>query len=207
MQANDGDIQTMFGTPVLVKPNAGSPEMNAGLIDFLNDLKRRDPKLRKTSRSGIGGWRTSDAILDAEVPAIQELKGVITTAIGQVLATADHRLCKGVVNRLYGWANINRSGDYNTIHSHPTSHWSGIYYVAADGAVDPEAPLSGVVEFQDPRGAVHAQPFPGFDFARKLRLVPEPGLILVFPGWLLHMVHPCRGPAERISFAFNSTYE
>lgn len=207
MQANDGDIQSMFGTPVLVKPNAGSPEMNTGLIDFLHDLKRQDTKSSKTSRSGIGGWRTSDAILDAEVPAIHELKRVITLAIGQVLATADCRVCKGVIDRLYGWANINRSGDYNTMHSHPTSHWSGIYYAAADGVVDPEAPLSGVIEFQDPRGAVHAQPFPGFDFTGKLRLVPKPGLILVFPGWLSHMVHPCRGPGERISFAFNSTYK
>ena len=28
------------------------------------------------------------------------------------------------------WANVNRGGDYNIVHTHPNCMWSGVYYVA-----------------------------------------------------------------------------
>ena len=51
-----------------------------------------------------------------------------------------------------GWVNINRHLSYNVAHSHPDCHWSGVYY-AATGEPDPKYPMSGVIEFRDPRGA------------------------------------------------------
>ena len=38
--------------------------------------------------------------------------------------------------RAYGWANINRPGDYNMLHVHPGNHWSVVYYVAT-GRLNP----------------------------------------------------------------------
>jgi hypothetical protein len=32
---------------------------------------------------------------------------------------------------------------------------------------------------------------------------PLPGLMVMFPGWLKHMVHPFFGSGERISISFN----
>jgi hypothetical protein len=36
---------------------------------------------------------------------------------------------------------------------------------------------------------------------------PAPGLMIVFPSWLKHMVHPYYGTGERISVAFNVEVE
>jgi hypothetical protein len=34
-------------------------------------------------------------------------------------------------------------------------------------------------------------------------VVPRPGLMVLFPAWVLHQVRPYKGNAERISIAFN----
>ncbi len=195
-----------FGTPMLVRREAGGEALNRALITHITALRDADGAPGPVSRSGVGGWRTGDDFLDDPGPAVRDLRALAEAAVLEMLATAKPGAAEGRITRLYGWANLNRPGDYNTIHSHPTSQWSGVYY-ASVGENDPSRPLSGVIEFQDPRGAPQAQPFPGFDFGRKLRLVPEPGLLLLFPSWLLHMVHPFHGAGERISIAFNAQYE
>ena len=47
------------------------------------------------------------------------------------------------------------TGAYHAPHSHPDSAWSGVYYVDA-GTDSPDRPLSGVLEFLDPRAGVEA---------------------------------------------------
>jgi uncharacterized protein (TIGR02466 family) len=200
----DGHIA--FGTPMLIRKDAGSEALNAALVAHVTALRDGDGAAPVTSRSGIGGWRTADDFLDGAAPAARALRDLMGGAVREMLAMAKPGVIEGRITRLYGWANLNGPGDYNTIHGHPTSQWSGVYY-ASVGELDAARPLSGVIEFQDPRGAPQAQPFPGFDLGHKLRLVPEPGLLLVFPSWLLHMVHPFHGQGERISIAFNATYE
>jgi hypothetical protein len=34
-------------------------------------------------------------------------------------------------------------------------------------------------------------------------ILPRPGLLFIFPSWLLHQVRPYRGTGLRISIAFN----
>jgi len=34
---------------------------------------------------------------------------------------------------------------------------------------------------------------------------PVPGLMVFFPSWLKHIVHPYRGTGERISISYNVT--
>ena len=200
----DGHIA--FSTPMLIRKDAGSRAVNTALVAHVTALRDGDAEAAAVTRSGIGGWRTGDDFLDGEAPVARALRDLMAGAVGEMLATAKPGSIEGRITRLYGWANLNRAGDYNTMHSHPTSQWSGVYYASVTEN-DPARPLSGVIEFQDPRGGPQAQPFPGFDFGHKLRLVPEAGLLLVFPSWLLHMVHPFHGHGERISIAFNASYE
>ena len=200
----DGHIA--FGTPMLIRKDAGATALNQGLVALVTALRDGDAEAPAVTRSGVGGWRTGDDFLESEAPVVRELRDLMAGAVTEMLAVAKPGAIEGRITRLYGWANLNRPGDYNTTHSHPTSQWSGVYY-ASVGQSDVARPLSGVIEFQDPRGAPQAQPFPGFDLGHKLRLVPEAGLLMVFPSWLLHMVHPFHGQGERISIAFNATYE
>ena len=55
----------------------------------------------------------------------------------------------------------------------------------------------------DPRPGPHGGPLPTHAFNRPLIIDPEPGMLLMFPGWLLHYVHPYRGTTPRVSIAFN----
>ena len=103
-----------------------------------------------------------------------------------------------------GWANVNRNGDYNSAHHHANDQWAIVYYVAC-GEREPGRAMNGKLELRDPRPAtpfVRAT-FPGFTFGQGILIEPEPGLLVGFPGWLEHFVHPFFGRGERISLAIN----
>jgi len=100
------------------------------------------------------------------------------------------------------WANVSKSGHYNSVHDHPGTTWSGVYYVSA-GKVETNDPANGRLELLDPRVGVSL-------FGREEGLLggryfiePMPGLMVLFPSWLKHMVHPFFGSGERISISFN----
>jgi hypothetical protein len=105
---------------------------------------------------------------------------------------------------LSGWTAICRAGAYHAPHSHPDSAWSGVYYVDP-GTDNPGQPLSGVLEFLDPRSGVEAVTAPGDPYGEPFRIRPEAGLLVIFPSWLYHWVHPYTGRTPRITVSFNAT--
>ena len=94
------------------------------------------------------------------------------------------------------------AGNYNAPHIHPESAWSGVYYVDA-GDSDATDPHSGCLELLDPRPAASGVNTPGDPFGHPVRIVPRAGLLVVFPSWLTHWVHPHSGSRERIAISFN----
>ena len=214
--SKSNSVDLAFGTPLLKLAVSRAEALNRELIDRVRTLEQAsmadagEPGLSR--RSGIGGWRTGDDFLEDTSDAVRELRGAIEGGLRHMLSLGTPATERCRLTRLFGWANLNRSSDYNVIHSHPRCDWSGVYYVSTN-TPEGNSPaagsnaLGGVIEFQDPRGAANAAPFPGFDFGRKVRIVPQPGLMLIFPSWLLHMVHPFDGPGERITVAFNAVYE
>jgi hypothetical protein len=79
-----------------------------------------------------------------------------------------------------------------------------VYYVDA-GTQPPDRSLSGVLEFLDPRAGVEAVTAPGDPYGEPVRIRPEAGLIVIFPSWLYHWVHPYTGSTPRIAVSFNAT--
>src|SRR5262245_26439677 len=118
-------------------------------------------------------------------------------------ASAGANAFKGTLS-VSAWATICRSGAYHAPHSHPDSAWSGVYYVDA-GTIIPDRPLSGVLEFLDPRAGVEAVSAPGDPYGEPVRVRPQAGLLVVFPSWLYHWVHPYVGQRPRIAVSFNAT--
>ncbi|MDX1575010.1 MAG: putative 2OG-Fe(II) oxygenase, partial [Kiloniellales bacterium] len=55
----------------------------------------------------------------------------------------------------------------------------------------------------DPRPAIGVFDFPGITATGTWTLMPEPGLMLMFPSWLRHAVLPYYGESSRITIAFN----
>jgi hypothetical protein len=73
------------------------------------------------------------------------------------------------------------------------------------GGFNPNRPLSGVLEFLDPRVGVEAVSTPGDPYGEPVRVRPESGLLVVFPSWLYHWVHPYADQSPRIAVSFNVT--
>ena len=71
------------------------------------------------------------------------------------------------------------------------------------GNPDQSVGPNGAIEFIDPRPAVGVFDFPGITATGTWTLLPEPGLMLLFPSWLRHSVLPYFGDKSRITIAFN----
>jgi uncharacterized protein (TIGR02466 family) len=108
--------------------------------------------------------------------------------------------------KINSWANVNRRGHGNEMHTHPGAFWSGSYYVADGGQG-----MGGEFEVHDPRGVAPAMYAPLLTFAgpggpslgAAEQIAPVAGMMVLFPSWLQHAVRPYRGDAVRISIAFN----
>ncbi len=193
------DITLTFGVPIMIHMVPGAAPFNDGL--------KRLILARETAgggKSNAGGWHSDETLLSWPEPEIVALKGWIDDAV-QKLCRLPLREKAGGLRLAYnatGWANVNRSGHYNTAHVHAGSHWSIVYYVAV-GTEEPGHPFNGLLELKDPRpGAVFGR-LPAFMFGRGLTIRPQAGMLVGFPAWIEHWVHPFFGGGERISVAVN----
>jgi uncharacterized protein (TIGR02466 family) len=197
------DVTAAFPTLIgrLRVPDADA--MNDELRALILSGEGAQPSL---GRSNIGGWHSRPDFLDRPQPAVAALTTWLTWALRRMIdATAGPGAFKGTLS-LSAWAAICRSGAYHAPHSHPDSAWSGVYYVDA-GTPHPDHPLSGVLEFLDPRAGVEAVTAPGDPYGEPVRVRPEDGLIVVFPSWLYHWVHPYVGNTPRIAVSFNAAVQ
>lgn len=157
-------------------------------------------------RSNIGGWHSRPDFLHRSDPNVAALTSWITWALSRVIrATTGQDSFKGTLS-LSAWATVCRAGAYHAPHSHPDSAWSGVYYVDA-GNDTPDQPLSGILEFLDPRAGVEAVTAPGDPYGEPFRVRPEAGLLVLFPSWLYHWVHPYAGQTPRVAVSFNAALE
>ena len=109
---------------------------------------------------------------------------------------------------LHGWANINRLGDYHDPHNHPHAYLSGTYYVAVPesrAALKSRADVRpGRITFYDPRGAANMTAIRGDgQIEAEYTVAPEAGMILLWPAFLQHFVHPNLSEEERVSISYN----
>lgn len=124
--------------------------------------------------SNVGGWHSEPNLHTWEDPAVVDL-------FERIQADASAVGAGGL--RLQAWANVMRTGAYQIAHRHGEAVWSGIYCVDAAGS------CGGEIKFARSQEAC--------------TIVPRTGLMLMFPGDLLHSVAPYAGAGTRISVAFN----
>jgi uncharacterized protein (TIGR02466 family) len=180
-------------------PDAES--MNLELQQLILTEERTHPSL---GRSNIGGWHSRPDLLQRSESSVAALTTWLTWAVKRMIeASVGVRTFKGTLS-LSAWATICRAGAYHAPHSHPDSAWSGVYYVDA-GMRAADRPFSGMLEFLDPRAGIEAVSAPGDPYGEPLRVVPESGLLVIFPSWLYHWVHPYAGQTPRIAVSFNAT--
>ena len=124
---------------------------------------------QRLGRSNIRVLHSQTDFLARPEPAVEALATWVDWAVGEMVdATAGPGALSGSMS-VSAWATICRAGAYHAPHSHSDSAWSGVYYVDA-GTNNLDHPLSGVLEFLDPRAGIEAVTAPGDPYGEPLRV-------------------------------------
>ena len=157
---------------------------NKLIEEYILNFKKNN-KGRKVSNQG--GWQEA---LDPNDPIFKDLSNTI-----QYVASSSFQVKPGPKKvNCQMWGNINYRGNWNNIHDHTGAFLSGVYYVKVPKD-------SGCLILRDPRTIqLHEQ---SGEPDKHMTIVPQEGLLFLFPGYLEHMVTPSECDESRISIAFN----
>ena len=176
----------------------GCEVANVTLTTLIEHLDLQDPNTTTDYLKGN--------LMEHSHPAIQWLKNSFQYAV------LDYARHIGIDYQLdfsiQGWPNINKFGDYHSLHNHPHSWLSGTYYIKVPQIQvdlpgrndrDPNA-----ISFFDPRPqanmlAIKSDPNVDPEF----RIQPTAGELLIWPSFIHHFVHPNLSNENRISLSFN----
>ena len=193
----------LFHTPLSVYDIGNVEDMNRELRERLVQEAKASPGLR---RSNVGGWHSpADLALRTE-PCYRAVMKLIVDHVGatQSKVAAAMGLSQSPWRvAAEAWAMVMHDGDYTIAHEHGDAHWSSTYYVDAGDADAERMPDSGALSVLDPRRG--GRPVPGADQGSTFTIRPRTGMLVVFPGYLQHYVHPYRGTRPRIAIACNLT--
>lgn len=191
----------LFGSPLVARVWEDAASLNDELQESIFAHETANPGL---SRTNAGGWHSDSGHLEfcgnAGRQLMRHMYELADEATRRVLTEYGHppRTMRWT---LQAWVNVNRSGDYNKVHTHPGSTWSGTYYIDP-GDPPPGAEHGTPIHFFDPCQGRANTFLPQF-VSTSILVRPEPGLMILFPSYLPHTVLPHEGTRPRISVAFN----
>ena len=196
-------VHMLFATPLVSHDWPNSEQFNQDLEKVVRNSEENDNEGVGT-RSNAGGWQSPGNLITWKDPVIEIFRQRIEKLVSNLLQevardTGNNRSFSLLID---AWANINRKGDYNVVHTHPNCMYSGVYYVN-QGDPEKTIPYSGLLEILDPREAANYVQIRHSVFDAREFVENIPGRMLLWPSWLKHWVHPYQGKGERISVAFN----
>lgn len=196
-------VRLVFATPIVVHDWPNSEELNEALEKIVRASEAGD-KDGYGVRSNAGGWQSPGNLITWPEPAIDIFRQRIEKMVNNLLQETARDIGRDRSFELLidAWANINRKGNYNIVHTHPNCMYSGVYYVQ-QGDTEKTIPYSGLLEILDPREAANYIQIRHSVFDAREFVDNVPGRMLLWPSWLKHWVHPYEGEGERISIAFN----
>ena len=197
----DRDLFALFATPVACLPIDNHAEINPGIE---RAILERKSAVHGLHNSNVGGWQSELDFTEWPEPEVVELVDSFRCGVLNMV-----RILSGIGKfesrlRLVAWANVNRGGDFNQVHTHPGSHWSGVYYVSPGEYDDADIEFPGQLQIHDPRERADMLIHPGTPFGYPFRIEPRAGMLVIFPGWLAHSVNVFYSKTTRISVSFNA---
>jgi len=194
-------IHQLFPTPLLRFEVADCAALNQVL---LAEIALRRSIEEGQTRSNRTGWHSQPDLFDRAEPGHRQLATLLRAMIVEATTNFDPSAdFQRIDVECEGWVNVNPRGAYNSPHDHPGAFWSGTYYVQVPaGERD-----AGTIEFIAPRQPLRSGGTVRGDLtADKARVRPTAGTVLLFPGSLLHWVHPNDSEEERVTIAFNARF-
>lgn len=173
------------------------------------ELLAEGARLRSLSegveKSNRGGWHSEGNLFESDVECIRRLREIAGAAVIEATRKITTKVNPESFRlKMFAWMNANPPGGFNSPHTHPGAHWSGVYYVSQP---EVETGTSGMIEFLDPRSDLpNWRMLKSNAFRLKKKIRPEAGELVLFPSYLVHWVYPNETDEERVSIAFNATF-
>ena len=172
----------------------GFDEIQNQLIDYAYEFKNKNPEGVKFSN--YGGWQSHDFIINNN-------NDLLHSFLINCLFNFPN-IHKSINFSVDAWININKPGDYNIKHHHPTCDLSGVVWLKV-----PQN--SGVITFENPVEfqtynliQSHTEEYKeSNNFCHTWFFKPIEGRMIVFPSHLLHDVGENKSNEDRISVSFN----
>jgi uncharacterized protein (TIGR02466 family) len=193
------ELEMLWPTPVATRIFNEVQEFNTHLEKTILELQKTDIGKNK---SNCMGWHSTGNLFQNTSPELEDLQEIILQFISDYVVEVSQKK-EQVGVKLFAWANVLNPGGYNNVHNHPNSHISGVYYINT-GELDSNNPNSGLIAFSDPRAGAGMVSSSYLDFGASYQYTPEPGMLLLFPAYLWHWVHPFTGQGQRITVSFNA---
>ena len=184
----------IFPTPIHQFDVNGFSEIKDELIDYAYDYKKKDPK--GVSLSNRGGWQSEGFEIINEDDVLQLF---LINCLSNFPPIKESVQLRG-----YAWININKHGDYNIKHVHPTNNLSGVLWIKC-------LENSGDIVFDSPNNFESFLENKSYDDDFKksnfiddsYHCYPTEGRMIVFPSHLQHHVQENKSNEDRISVSFN----
>ena len=197
-------------TPVFTARLPEAPEVCAALRRTILEREANQPG--GLENSNVGGWHSARDMTHWGGPALERVLARARALADRLTVDREGKPAPSAW-RTECWANVNRRGQANKLHTHPGCFWSGTFYVD-DGGVHDDPALGGAFAFYDPRGVAPllapagkagragGARVPGLE-SDPPEVRPRNGMMVLFPSWMPHGVQAYRGAGTRISIAFN----
>lgn len=188
----------LFTTPIAIFQHPDPDALNQAVGTHLLRRCQSEPGIK---RSNYGGWHSTTDLPEDPNPAVQTLNAWVMERFQAFFLdvargfSEDPEVGEWTTQ---AWGMVMGPGHSSLVHDHAESHWSGTYYVhTGDGT-----PPGGSFVMVDPRLSV-TKSYPAIVNPSTFSIQPEPGALVLFPGWLRHYVTPYNGREPRISVAYN----
>ena len=164
---------------------------SSSLKDYVNNLKDND---NGRVLSNHGGWQ-SLGMATGLPNEFKELEHILNNTANQICTEANLPSIR--LDNV--WYNVNIPGSYNSIHNHQGSILSGVYYIDV-----PEENMGDIEFFRSDDSQYYLRDNNQTAFGSERCIYKaQPGVLLIFPGWLRHAVQSNMSTQNRISMSFN----
>ena len=166
---------------------------------------------RNLSNRGINSFQSKDIDTQVEIKKNEELYKLFSSVEEHAnIAYSTYEPLSGSLSTKNFWININGYGAYNSIHTHPSSVLSGVFYVSI-----PKDEDCGAINFYRNQAESYAIKSLGTGKTISNSNTPHSMLerwyepvenrLFLFPSWMPHDVGVNKSNQERISISFNLT--
>jgi len=197
-------IDVLFPSYLYRSQFANPRKFNRELAREIAALRDMDDYGRQWSETHyVGGYSSYSSMcnLHQTSPNFAELEERLAPHVQRFIKKLNWNLMGRRVQMTTCWVNLMAQGTYHTLHVHPSSVLSGVYYVDVPKGSSP-------LKIEDPRMSqlMAAPPRKRTAPANQqnyLLIDAKPGQFLLFESWMRHEVPPHRAKQPRLSVSFN----